>query len=328
MRVKGIGMSITTSKKIEALRPAAMQSVPVRLDRMFNDPDIVIDLIKARAPYPTLAEYHQMQDSLGGAQTRPWFRTHFQDELLLQNPRWLQAAKDAFSAQIVRPFKCILNLNGPMPAGGVHVDLPVYRGFAAPAAPVWLLMNMTYSGLFQPWMVPIASGLAWFYRGVGGEFEYWADGTHAPPRIETTPMWNTGVMSDNEFMWHGVRAIGTPEDQKKLNGVLNVSDRLHYRGGEEWEIRDGARLVARLSPSQLRISLLWKAYVFLNDEHLASFENRDMDLTLDQVIDIYREDLASKGVTVRRPADAINDVPWRKVLEGNYRAAFGQQSAH
>jgi hypothetical protein len=186
---------------------------------------------------------------------------------------------------------------------------------------------MTYSGLFQPWMVPIASGLVWFYRGVGGEFEYWADGTHAPPRIERSPMWNIGVMSDNEFMWHGVGAIGTPEDQERLNGALNASDRLHYAGGDEWEIRDGARVVARLSPSQLRISLLWKAHVFLNQEHFASFENRDMDLTLDQVTDIYREHLAGKGVVVQRPVDPLNDVQWRRVLEAHYRAPFGQQAA-
>jgi hypothetical protein len=317
-------MSIAIAKKVQALRPAAMQSMPVRMNRVFDDVDAVMDLIEARGPYLNLAEYHGMQDTLGGARTRPWFRASYQDEIFLQNPRWMQAAKDAFLAQIVRPFKCIINLNGPMSAGGVHVDLPVYRGFAAPTAPVWLLMNMTYSGLFQPWMVPIASGLAWFYRGVGGEFEYWADGTNAPPHVEKGPMWNTGVMSDNEFMWHGVSAIGTAEDQKNLSGILTGIERLHHAGGDGWEIRDGERLVTRLSPSQVRISLLWKAYVFLNEEHLASFENREMNLTLDQVVDIYLQDLANKGVSVQRPADAFQDADWRKILERNYRAAFGQ----
>lgn len=320
-------MSVANWKEVEALRPAAMQSTPVRLDRVFDDVDAVMRLIKGRAPYVNLAEYHGMEDQLGGSRTRPWFRTHFQDALFLHNPCWLQAAKDAFRAQVVRPFKCLLNLNGPMPAGGVHVDLPVYQGFAAPAAPVWLLMNMTYSGLFQPWMVPIASGLAWFYRGVGGEFEYWADGIHAPPHIEAAPLWNTGVMSHNEFMWHGVGAIGSADDQRRLQGALSASDRLHHAENDQWEIRSGARVLARLSPPNLRISLLWKAYVFLNEEHVGSFENRDMDLTLEQIVDIYERDLASKGIAIRRPADPLKDLQWRKVLEENYRTAFGQSAA-
>ena len=312
---------------VETLRPATMQSMPVRLERVFEDPDAVIDLIRARAPYQNLAAYHGMQDTLGGARTMPWFRGQFQDELFLQNPCWLQSAKEAFSARIVRPFKCILNLNGPMPGGAVHVDLPVYRGFSAPVAPVWLLMNMTYSGLFLPWMVPIASGLAWFHRGLGGEFEYWADGTGAPPRIEPAPLWNNGVMSDNEFMWHSVGAIGTPEDRKRLAGILDAGNCLHYAGDAGWEIRDGTRVLASLASTQLRISLLWKAYVFLNEEHLASFENPAMDLTPGTVVDIYEQDLASRGVAVRRPADPLHDAAWRRVLEDNYRPAFGQQAA-
>src|SRR5262245_28207099 len=142
---------------VERLRPAFMQSRPVRLRDVFDDPGAVLDLIKARAPYVSLAEYHGMLDMLGGARARPVFRAHFDDALFLRNPRWIQVARESFSAEIVRPFKCLLNLNGPMGPGGVHVDLPVYRGFSAPAVPVWLLMNMTYSGLFQPWMVPVAS---------------------------------------------------------------------------------------------------------------------------------------------------------------------------
>ena len=161
-------MSVVTALKIESLRPAAMQSKPVRMERVFDDPGAILDLLQCRAPYPTLAEFHQLKGAIGGPRIMPWFRTHFPDDILMRNPAWIEAAKASFSATIVEPLKCILNINAPLPNGGAHVDLPVYRGFAAPAAPVWLLMNMSYSGLFHPWMVPIASGLTWFWRGEGG----------------------------------------------------------------------------------------------------------------------------------------------------------------
>ena len=313
---------MAAGQKVESLRPAFMQSRPVRLDRVFSDPDAVVELIRARAPYPSLAEYHDMQDTLGGTNARPVFRGHFDDQSFWFNERWIGAARDSFSARIVRPFKCLVNLNGPMGIGGVHVDLPFYRGFGAPKAPVWLLMNMTYSGLFQPWMVPVASGLTWFWRGVGGAFEYWPDGLQSPPHVESPPMWNTGVMSDNEFMWHGVSPTGTLEEQTALEGALNGREKLHATGDGAWEIRDGTRVAARLSDAQVRISLLWKAFVFADEAHQASFEDRKMDLCIEQVVDIYRHDLSRRGISTLRPRDPFKDRQWRETLEQTYPYPF------
>jgi hypothetical protein len=309
---------VALAAEIDPLRPAAMQSRPVRLERVFDDPDAVMRLIQERGPYVTMAAFHQMEATLGGPRTQPFFRGVFEDEVFLQNPCWIRAARESFDAEIVRPFKCLVQLNGPMVATGVHVDLPVYRGFAAPEFPVWLMMNMTYSGLFQDWMAPIASGLAWFYRGEGGSFAYWSDGIDAPPRLERTPLWNTGVMSDNEYMFHGVGPIGTPEDRASLQGSLRAGDRLQFAGDDRWEIRDGHRIAHRLRSDQVRISLLWKAYVFRDERHLASFQDASMNLTLSQVVEIYLADLAKLGVHAIHPADPINDPDWKQTLERTY----------
>jgi hypothetical protein len=285
-----------------------------------------MNLIRQRAPYLSLAEYHGMLETLGGARARPVYRGHFNDEFLLRDARLIQAARDAFQAEIVRPFKCILNLNGAMGSGGIHVDLPVYRGFAAPSVPVWLLMNMTYSGLFHPWLVPVASGLVWFWRGAGGEFEYWADGPEEAPQIEAPPMWNRGLMSDNEFMWHGVQATGTPEERAELKAKLTGREKLHYADGGEWQLREDTRVLAKIPEARLRISLLWKAYVFLDEGHLHSFEQRDMDLSHDRVMHLYREDLADKSISVPKGSDLFKDAAWRETLESTYLSAFHAQA--
>jgi len=304
--------------EVERLRPAAMQSRPVRIDKVFDDPAAILRLVERGAPYKTIAAYHNMEDRLGGERTQPFFRGSFEDEALLFNPAWIEAAKRSFNAEIVRPFKCLAQLNAPMPGTGVHYDLPLFRGFGAPDYPVWLLMNMAYSTLFNDWMVPVASGLAWFWKGEGGAFACWPDGIDAPPMLVRAPMWNSGVVSDNEFMFHGVSPIGTASDRAAIQGTLRASDLLHFAGEGSWEIRDGERVVHRLAPEQIRISLLWKAHVFRDERHLASFEDKAMDLTLDQVVETYLADLATRGVAASRPADPLGDEEWKRVLEATY----------
>jgi hypothetical protein len=77
----------------------------------------------------------------------------------------------------------------------------------------------------------------------------------------------------------------------------------------------------------VRISLLWKAYVFRDHDHLASFEDRSMDLTPAQVVEIYRQDLATKGLELAGPDDLFTDNRWRRTLEATYRQALSPHAA-
>jgi hypothetical protein len=181
-------------------------------------------------------------------------------------------------------------------------------------------MSMSNSGLFAPWMVPVASGLAWFYRGQGGEFEYWPDGPDRPSQCEAPPLWNVGQISDNEYMWHRVGAIGRPEDILAPD-VLHAEDELHHAHGV-WEIRGGAQVKARFEADQVRISLLWKAYVFEDERALASFENHDADFDLAQVVEIFSRDLERRGIAFERPSDPLRDPAWQKRIVASYPAAF------
>jgi hypothetical protein len=315
-------MSIETLSPAQQLRPAAMQAKPVRLEAVFADPEEIVRKVRARAPYPTVTAHHNIGDTMDWKGSFPWFKTHVDDPAFLEVPAFVTAAKESFAAGIVRPTACAINLYGPMGSGPPHLDAPLYRGFSYRNAPIWFLMNMTYSGLFYDWMVPQASGLAWFYDGEGGEFEYWGDGAAAPPARVDAPMWNVGVMSDNEFMWHRVGPIGPKALQERLHGALRASDKLHYVGDGAWEIRDGDRIVQRLAPREVRLSMLWKAQVFRDEAHLASFEDRMLDLDLRQVVHMYLEDLRAKGLNVDRPADPFADERWRRVLQATYAPPF------
>lgn len=312
---------------IARLRPAHIRSKPVHVPQVFADPDRIARTLLERGPYPTACEFHGMQET-GGAMLRyPWFLTMAYDEPFLRIPSFEAAAREAFACEIVRPLHCTFNFTHSPELQPPHIDLPVFRGMSAPEFPVWLLMNMSYSRLFQDWMVPVASGLVWLWRGRGGEFEYWPDGLEGPSRRVAPPMWNIGLMSDNEAMWHRARPMPIAADERLPAAGLQASDKLHYTA-EGWEIRDGERQVANLSPSELRISLLWKAYVFKDEEHLASFEDHGLDLDLDQVVDIYLTDLRAKGAAVRRPADPLSDPDWRRQLQAVYAPRFEGRSRY
>jgi hypothetical protein len=316
-------MANAAANQVAPLRSEAIQVQPLRIERVFDDPERVIARIEERAPYPTLAKYHGFSSDTGYGQqvlSLPHFRTHLDDDLFLRNPRWIEGAHRAFRAEIVRPLRCILNLNMAAPAGGAHLDLPTFRGSHRWGHHVWLLMSMSFSGLFARWMVPLASGLVWFYRGVGGEFEYWPDGPDRPSQREVPPLWNVGQISDNEYMWHRVGAIGRA-DEVLAPGVLHPEDELHRAPGA-WEIRAGAEVKARIASDSLRISLLWKAYVFADEQQLTSFENHDADLDLAQVVEIFSRDLERRGIPFERPTDPLRDPAWQKLLVESYPPAF------
>ena len=91
---------------------------------------------------------------------------------LFENEIFIQAAKERFRAESVRPVAMMTNSNLPMAGLPPHLDLPFFRGAMNREVPAWMLVPMGYSGLFQEWAVPVASAVTWFYESEGGEFEY------------------------------------------------------------------------------------------------------------------------------------------------------------
>jgi hypothetical protein len=306
-------------------RPRAMQSKPVFMDTVFNEPERILSLIRETAPYQTLPAHYGVEGE-SEYDAHALFRHAMTDDAFLQNPNWIAAAKTSFAATIVEPVRCLLNCSGPMDELSVHIDLPTFRGFVPAARTKQLLMAMIHSGLFYDWMVPFASGLAWFYEGEGGSFLYWEDGVEAPPRIVHPPFWNTGVMSDNEAMFHAVSAVGTAEARATFSGLVRRSDRLFPIGDDGWEIRDDRRVAARLDRTALRMSLLWKARVFRDEVHRASFEDNALDLTPDLIAEVFLENLTARGVAFEQPSDPL-DQGWQDFLARTYPPPFAVSTA-
>jgi hypothetical protein len=135
----------------------------------------------------------------------PWFRGTWAAngqalvdgaEVILENPRFREAASRLFDTTEVTPNTVVVNVNAPMPAGAVHVDIPSFRGATRDRYPIQLLQAMGSSCLFEPWRIVEAGAVVWFYDGPGGAYDYWPEGLSGPMRSECPPFSNRALVAD------------------------------------------------------------------------------------------------------------------------------------
>ncbi|HLZ06459.1 MAG TPA: hypothetical protein VKR55_30470 [Bradyrhizobium sp.] len=189
-----------------------MQAIPI--ENVFDDPDAIRTLVERHGPYRALASYLPVSATRGDREataehggTLPWFRGTWAAngkplvagaELILENPRFREAASQLFQGAEVVPNTIAVNVNAPMPSGAVHVDIPSFRGTTRDRYPIQLLQAMGSSGLFEPWRIVEAGAVVWFYEGPGGAYEYWPDGLSGPKRSVSAPLTNRALVADND----------------------------------------------------------------------------------------------------------------------------------
>lgn len=297
---------------------------PLWVSPAYPDRDAVWAMVTSHSPYPLMASssgYSQMMEG----DVSPWFRAHWaldgvavDDETttLLHHEPFVEGAKRLFGAEVVRPSTLLVNLMGPMPSGVPHVDTPTFRGLKRGDVPVWLLITMGASGLFERWSVRIAGALTWFYDGDDGELEYWPDGGDRPSQVVRGPFGNDALIADNDLMPHRVGAIG---DAASLPSKAKVtaSSTIEW-AGDGWRIVTDGVPTGSLGVADVRVSLLWKALAFMDRADARRFDDHEDDLDVATIVSVFRADLAARGITVDEPDDPFTDAAWSRTLLSTY----------
>lgn len=312
---------------------------PIVLETVLDDPAMVGRLARANAPYfpvqryfASAAEMNALSDTRQGDRGHmmvgPVFRGDWAYdaplveglEPIFANTRFAGAATRLFDgASVVRPQMVYANLSLPMLCGdGGHTDIPAFRGIDRTRFPVWLLVTMGRSGLFERWRVTIATAVAWFYEGDGGGFTYWPDGPDAAPLTRPAAT-NTAVVGDNDVMFHRVESIGGTDDEM-VRG-LTLDSQLRPAGARGWDVVEGARVLGSYTDRQLRISVSWKAQVFADAAAARTYDEHGDDLDLDGVLDGFRRDFATRGQTLVVPDDPLHDADFVRTLTRAYHVA-------
>lgn len=320
---------------------------PITVEKVLDDPERIRRLIEDNSPYWPVQRYFRSDSENQSASgekaserppfTAPVFRGDWYYDRplidgiqeIIDHPGFIEAAKQIFNAERVRPFSVYANLTWQLPfdQGGGHVDVPEFRGISRTDYPVWTLALMGHSGLFEAERIEIVTTVAWFYRGSDGGLMYWPDGPNARPSIHEGAIYNTAIVGDNDRMFHRVRPVGSRD--KGIVSGLTLDSLLVHRGDGDWEIVEGdpksgeSRAIMRWE--DLRISLSWKARVFRDAADEARVAEHSDDIKIDEVFARFYEDLDKRGVAFDQPAQPLKDSVFIDLLTKTY---FSEPTLH
>lgn len=212
-------------------------------------------------------------------------------EPFLHHEGLLDAARRLHGRDVVVPAIVYANILLPGQELAVHTDVPEFRGANRKVVPQWLLVVMRHCGLFERWRMPIATGIAYFGDADGGELAYYPQGAAGPVRTYE-PRHDTAVVLDTDTVFHGVDRVSG--DEAALH-ELRIGMRLHHDGGERWTLRapDGGD-VAAFTTADLRYSVSWKAYCFVDDDERRAWESHGDDLSLEVILATLADDVGHR----------------------------------
>jgi hypothetical protein len=220
---------------------------------------------------------------------------------------------------VVEPKSVYVNLMAAIPRGGpAHTDNPRFHGRDRTNTPMWLLRAMLWSGLFHGFEIVQATAIWWLNDVEGGGLLYWADGPEHLPREHVGATANTALIGDNHGMFHQVAPVGPFDDQLRLvtpsAELAPVGD-----GSGDWAVTDHGELAYRAPFDTFRVSVLWKADVYRTEAERA---RRSADrLSMQDVADVFNEDLERRDAGVRFDAGRLDDPGLRAALAKVYPEA-------
>ena len=201
------------------------------------------------------------------------------------------AAKAISGREIVIPSIIYANLLVPGQELAVHTDVPEFRGANRKLVPQWLLVTMLQSGLFDEWRIPIVTCVSWFGAAKGGAFTFYPDGV-AGPRDSIPAVHNSAILLDTDSVFHGVERVIT--SQPEMPGITQQT-RLHFLGGQDWQLRNDDSVIADYRWPDLRYSISWKAYCFKDEEERNLWSEGSDDLGLDFILERLEAELRRLG---------------------------------
>ena len=221
-------------------------------------------------------------------------------EPLLHHEGFMEGARKIFDRSLVQPAIVYANFLIPGQELAIHTDVPEFRGINRTKDPQWLIVAMHHSKLFEPWRMPIATGVSWFGDPEGGEFAYYPSGPSGPP-ITIEAQHNTAILLDTDSVFHGVDRVA--ETRVRIP-ELEPGMKLCFDGEDRWHVGFGEDAVGRYTWDDLRFSISWKAYCFADEAEQQMVRNHGDDLTRSTVLETLVADLRERG---RIAGDAPSD---------------------
>jgi hypothetical protein len=316
----------------DILRPAAP---PREVDAVYTDDQRarLLDVVRNEGPWRLIIAQHfaspeELMATMSGAFPEgftpsldlfltPTFRGYLANygtvlypELhdCFYNSEFVDLAKSYWKAEYAKPELMLFNINGPCANRDPgHLDSPSFRGVRHENAPTWLTSVMGKSGLFQDYLIKMAQVITWFSLDESSGFTYWPEGPlKQPPRL-LPPVYNRGVLVQNEMMVHRGEANGPLEQQMPAGLAFDTVFTGDPAADDSWLLKNGDEIIARHRTDELRFLVHWSAEVFSDFDELKKNMDGSDDLTIDKAIDMLTDDVHKKGITLDVPSDPLHD---------------------
>jgi hypothetical protein len=184
----------------------------------------------------------------------------------------------------------------------LHTDVAEFRGLNREQNPLWLLVAMHHSGLFEAWRVRVATCTSWYQDCEGGEAIFYPDGADGP-RVELPARFNTALLFDADSVFHGVRTL---RGSARLAPAADQEMHLRFAGGGRWQALAGDQVLCEYGFEELRFSITWKAYCFADEDEQRAWSDHSDDIRPGDALKRLVAELEQRGVPARRlPAQEL-----------------------
>lgn len=333
------------SSLASVLRPVAPPRI---IEGVYSDDQHrrMLEVVQQHGPWPTITAHHFTSvdeliatssgvvpkdhgltlDAIATAHFRGFFAENsccYYPQLhdCFYNAPFLELAKDYWGARYAKPTMMLFNICGPHDSGlSPHLDAVTFRGVRIENTPVWMQNVMAKSGLFREYLVKMAQIVTWFWLGEEGTFTYWPDGPLATPVRVEHPMWNKGVVVQNEMMFHRGDPVGRA-DERAVPGLAHRSLFGYQTASDDWAITTDGAVVRTYEPRNVRLLVHWNAEVYEDLHEAKIVMDHTDDLTHDRVVATLLADLRARGVRVAEPSDPFHDTEFISALTATYTIA-------
>ena len=120
------------------------------------------------------------------------------------------------------------------------------------------------------------------------------------------PTFNTALVLDGSVIVHGVNIFRADEHPPIISP--NDHNELRYLGNDAWSLFANDQLVRSYKTTDLRISLVWRARCFSNNDEKADWAKHEREITVDQVLAKFLADMWDKGLVPRGTKPAPIDL--------------------
>jgi hypothetical protein len=189
----------------------------------------------------------------------------------------------------------------------MHLDIPYFWTADRKNIPHWLLVVMKRSNLFDHLFIPQVQGVSWLSKHQfekfetesiknGGNFFFYPYKEQGEKYILAKSQYNSALLVDGTQVIHGVERFMADHEQPPME--KNSAYYLAYtKEDNSWNLYEkvGNSFLRKYPNENIRISLVWRTHCFKDEEEKKRYQNQTNRISIEKVLDVFKEDLKKKG---------------------------------